>query len=51
MAFIYSWGNNPRRAQLKGRLCLVLAIGRMKNVLLLFPDTGEKVVSDIRALR
>lgn len=50
-AYIYGWGNNPRRAELKGRRCVVLARGRMNTVLIQFPDTGEKVTSSYRALR
>jgi hypothetical protein len=48
--YIYSWGNNPRRAQFKGRQCRVLAAGRMRSVLLEF-ENGERIVSSSRALR
>lgn len=46
----YRWGNNPRRAELKGRVCKVIARGSKGSVLLLFPDTGEHVVSSWRAV-
>ena len=45
----YRWGNNPRRAELKGRECYVVAQGNMGLVLYRFPDTGELVVSSWRA--
>lgn len=45
----YRWGNNPRRAELKGRECVVVAKGAKGSVLYLFPDTGERVVSSWRA--
>jgi hypothetical protein len=50
-AFIYAWGNNPRRARLKGGRCVVLARGAMGSVLVCFLDTGEKVITSRRALR
>ena len=51
MTYVFSWGNNPRRAQLKGRFCEVLASGRMGTVLVRFFDTGECVTTSYRALR
>lgn len=45
----YRWGNNPRRAELKGRECYVVAQGAMGSVLYRFIDTGELVVSSWRA--
>jgi hypothetical protein len=45
------WANNPRRAMLKGRHCVVLARGALGSVLVHFPDTEEKVVTSRRALR
>jgi hypothetical protein len=49
---VYAWGNNPRRAELKGRRCVVEATGRrMNSVLIRFLDTGERVVTSRRALR
>ena len=47
----YAWGNNPRRAALKGRRCVVEARGRMGTVLVRFLDTGERVTTSRRALR
>lgn len=49
--YVYAWGNNPRRAELKGRRCVVEARGRMRTVLVRFLDTGERVTTSERALR
>ena len=49
--YVYVWGNNPRRAELKGRRCVVDARGRMGTVLVRFLDTGERVTTSGRALR
>ncbi len=49
--YVYVWGNNPRRAALKGRRCVVEARGRMGTVLVRFLDTGERVTTSGRALR
>ena len=50
LGMIYRWGNNARRAELKGRECVIVAQGRMGSVLLRFLDTGELVVSSWRAV-
>jgi hypothetical protein len=49
--YVYAWANNPRRAELKGRRCVVEARGRMGTVLVRFLDTGERVTTSVRALR
>lgn len=49
--YMYAWGNNARRVELKGRSCKVLVIGRMFTCLVEFIDTGELVTTDWRALR
>ena len=49
--YTFVWGNNPRRAELRGRRCRVLARGRMGTVLVEFPDTGERVTTSHRAIR
>ena len=48
---VYVWGNNPRRAELRGRPCVVLARGRMNTILAQFLDTGEKVTTARHAVR
>jgi hypothetical protein len=48
---VYAWGNNERRAALKGRRCVVEARGAMGTVLVRFLDTGERVTTSFRALK
>lgn len=47
---IYVWGNNPRRAELKGRRCRIVCVGTRQSALFEF-ENGERVVSSIRAAR
>jgi hypothetical protein len=49
--YIYAWGNNERRATLKGRRCVIEARGALGTVLVRFLDTGERVTTSRRALR
>lgn len=49
--YVYAWGNNPRRAELKGRRCVVEAAGTKNTVLIRFLDNGERVTTSRRALR
>jgi hypothetical protein len=49
--YTYGWGNNTRRAELKGRECVVLARGTMNSILLRFLDTGEQIVTSRNAVR
>lgn len=51
MVYIYAWGNNERRAELKGRRCVIEARGRMNTVLVRFLDNDERVTTSSRALR
>ena len=48
--YVYAWGNNPKRATLKGKSCRILARGTMRSVLVEFDD-GEKDICSFRALR
>jgi hypothetical protein len=48
---VFVWGNNARRAELRGRRCIVEARGAMSTVLVRFLDTGERVTTSHRALR
>ena len=43
--YIYAWGNNPVRAQLKGRRCRVLCRGAMNSALVEFEDGTRHVIS------
>ena len=47
----YAWGNNAKRATLKGRLCHLLATGALGSVLVQFLDTGQREITSRRALR
>ena len=47
----YNWGNNPTRKRLKGRLCFVLAYGKMNSVLIEVVWSFERLITDRRALR
>ena len=49
--YTFAWGNNERRAALKGRECVVEARGSMRTVLVRFLDNGEHVTTSVRALR
>jgi hypothetical protein len=51
VVYRYVWGNNPRRAGLRGRECVVDASGALGTVLVRFLDTGERVTTSYRALR
>lgn len=46
----YAWGNNAKRATLKGRRCSIIARGRMQSVLVEFED-GQREIVSFRALR
>jgi hypothetical protein len=45
MKYIYVWGNNPKRATMKGRKCKVVARGAMNSCLVEFEDGQREVVS------
>lgn len=48
---VYAWGNNERRAELKGRRCRIVARGtRMRSVELEF-ENGDRVITSERAVR
>lgn len=44
------WRNNPRRAELRGRHCTILAVGRMNTVMVRW-ETGGFDLVDRQALR
>jgi len=49
--YSFGWGNNPKRADLKGRTCRVLAVGKRGSCMVRFMDTGEIEIVSRRALR
>jgi hypothetical protein len=48
--YIFAWGNNTKRATLKGRRCRILKTGRMGSVMVEFHN-GQKEIVSRRALR
>lgn len=48
--YTFGWGNNSRRADLKGHACRVLTKGRMRSCLIEF-ENGERIITSQRALR
>jgi hypothetical protein len=49
--YVYRWGDNERRRELKGRECVVEARGTMNTVLVRFLDTGERVTTSRWAIQ
>ena len=49
--YVYGWGNNSKRANMKARLCVVLARGKMNSCLVEFVDNGQREVISRNALR
>jgi hypothetical protein len=47
----YGWGNNVKRATLKGRVCRCLWRGGMNSAFVEFVDTGQQEVISRNALR
>lgn len=50
MTYRYTWANNPKRAELKGRRCRVLARGKLNSALIEF-ENGQREVVSRRTLR
>lgn len=49
--YVYAWGNNERRAELKGRRCRITATGtRMRSVEVEF-ENGDRLITSVRALK
>ena len=49
--YVYSWGNNPKRATMKGRKCRVLRRYKRNSRLVEFIDNGQKEVVSGNSLR
>jgi len=49
--YVFQWGNNAKRATLKGRTCRVIARGTMNSALVEFTDNGQQEVISRNALR
>lgn len=49
--YMYMWGNNAKRARMKGRLCVVLAQGALNSCMIRFKDNGQREIVSRNALR
>jgi hypothetical protein len=49
--YVYAWGNNPKRATMKGRACRLLSTMALGSVYIQFIDNGQREVTSRRALR
>jgi len=47
----YTWGNNDKRAGMKGRVCRVLARGKKNSIMVEFIDNGQQEIVSRYALR
>ena len=47
----FTWGNNAKRAAMKGRTCRVLCRGKLNSALIEFVDNGQIEVISRTALR
>lgn len=45
LAYVYVWGNNPKRAELKGRNCRVLCRLAMNSAYIEFGGGDREIVS------
>lgn len=53
MTHYFAWGNNAKRATMKGRECRIVATGTMNSVLIQFSNGQREVVSrrSVRRIR
>ena len=49
--YVYAWGNNPKRARMKGRTCTILGSMALGSCYIRFTDNGQREVTSRRALR
>ena len=49
--YTFRWGNNPKRKSMQGRVCRVVARGRMNSVMIEFSDNGQREVVSRNALQ
>ena len=49
--YTYYWDNNPKRKTMKGRLCFVVARGKMNTIMIEFLDNGEQVTVSRYSIR
>lgn len=51
MNYIYTWGNNEKRKTMKGRVCIVLARGRMNSIAIQFIDNSQIEIVSRNSIR
>lgn len=44
MNFLFNWANNSKRKTMKGRVCKVLARGKMNSILIEFCDNKQREI-------
>ena len=49
--YIFNWGNNEKRAAMKGRVCKVFARGKKNSVWIEFTDNGQQECVSRNSLR
>jgi len=49
--YLFAWGNNEKRASMKGRACRVVCRGTMNSAMVDFADNGQREVISRNALR
>lgn len=49
--YYFAWGNNEKRAAMKGRVCRILAHGKMSSIMIEFVDNGQREIVDRRSVR
>lgn len=49
--YIYAWGNNEKRATLKGRECIVVARGKMNSIMIQFTDNKQREIVSRYSIR
>lgn len=49
--YLYAWGNNAKRATMKGRKCHILHPLSKGSAYIRFIDTGQEEITSRRALR
>jgi hypothetical protein len=51
MTYIYAWGNNSKRAKMKGRVCRLLGTMSLGSAYIQFLDNGQREITSRQALR
>jgi len=49
--YYFAWGNNEKRATMKGRVCRVLSRGKKNSIMIEFLDTGQREIVSRNSIR